>query len=863
MLNKQLNELIEWYWDFGSKRGGGNNVQYRISTGDWLDPVMQIVERDKAIIASAKNTKACLALWGPSQSGKSMMLSQYVDGINKDGTDSALTWDDAHPVIFRRDKNDKSSVAAGTVIFNPYNHGSDASGLPTRYTLKGEDDGVNRDFPIEVKFTTRPQIMQSLARGYLEVGLMRSMPRRYDMESFRETLARHEQACTGQSNTMSRESYQILKDTADVIECMKMKDRFKFMFDNINHWKEIRKEFVSSRPLLSNKEQAKKFMTEILWDSCPNLTMFYEEAEKLRAKIQKKWDGYKILAEMEVGALLLDIDSFEYLFTSNNNEDEEFFRNRVCNLSFSVDDIKKEVHLFIDKSGLPSAEDGEESDDKIVIRGKKFGIFQAICAELIVPLREQNIPLLDGSEFTALMEKNDILDFPGVSDYVDANNQKTKVDCFDEKDRTQGYLKVCKEVFKRGKTQCFVHSYIQSYGIDAFAILCAIAKLGIRQPSLLNEGINGWMDSFPDSVEPMPVFINLTFFADVIESIKINNKGLETFSERIRVLDFLERAKPSFFATTYSVAPIPAGTNQEKTVNDILGNVSLRNMLGEGGYEQDRGNRSADLEKGKEVLNALWGKNNGQGYMLEKIAGKLDIRNRMDRGKRILKNDIETLLNLMSKHMPDKNAKNVAEIQRVLNDCADQIDIATAPMSRAEDFRDLSDVVNRPFDVSPDEFELIPLEAKKTDINEIDDYVQRQIPKWYEKRIDNIKEYGNLKSEHLNAVVKALRQTLVDKREDLATMITDQLGNIHDNRVADAARYPFSFAFSNILRCGKIYAEEKDSKDPSQTLQDYIDAEFIRTTHNPQRKKSPYLDWIINPIRDRIRELAREYNAGR
>ena len=43
-------------------------------------------------ILDSMNQKTCLALWGMSQTGKSTLLSQYLDGRRANGNDSALTW---------------------------------------------------------------------------------------------------------------------------------------------------------------------------------------------------------------------------------------------------------------------------------------------------------------------------------------------------------------------------------------------------------------------------------------------------------------------------------------------------------------------------------------------------------------------------------------------------------------------------------------------------------------------------------------------------------------------------------------------------------------------------------------------------
>jgi hypothetical protein len=396
-----MHKLINWYWDYGVKRGNSPDDPDRelrkISIGNWLDPLVKILDRQTAICKNS-NRKACLALWGPSQTGKSTLLSRYIDGICTDGSDSALTWDEKYKTRFSPPEtgvDNLRAIAPNTLLFNPYNHQSDASGVATRYTLKDINSGVDNQFPIEIIFTSRVQIIQSVALGYLSECERVEEDFNFTVENFIEEISKLEP-----SSEIDSEAYLLLKDLADAIEFMRGNRRFSNLFKNGAWDNKIRAALVSAPGLLCNKAVVEKFMARILWDSAEKLTFFYKKAEHLLCELAGKWAKYKILATMEVGALLLDIDTFKSYDTPEGN-DALKIRDKVSRLSYKIDEGV--VKVFVGDTGS-------------IISGDSFGLFQTICAELIVPVKKEALEIIPHKKtFSQLIEKCDILDFPGVS----------------------------------------------------------------------------------------------------------------------------------------------------------------------------------------------------------------------------------------------------------------------------------------------------------------------------------------------------------------------------------------------------------------------------------------------------------------
>src|SRR5258708_7180163 len=89
-------KLLDWYWSYGAKR----QDTYTLPRSGWVKDIYE-VQRGMASIEEAKaKTRPAVAVWGPSQCGKSTLVSTYMDEntvfINKEGEDgknSALHWE--------------------------------------------------------------------------------------------------------------------------------------------------------------------------------------------------------------------------------------------------------------------------------------------------------------------------------------------------------------------------------------------------------------------------------------------------------------------------------------------------------------------------------------------------------------------------------------------------------------------------------------------------------------------------------------------------------------------------------------------------------------------------------------------------
>lgn len=829
-----MKQLVDWYWTHGIKRGFDPNDPDReirkVSIGGWLDPVARIIDRNFDIQSNA-GQKACLALWGPSQTGKSTMMSRYVDGEMEDGTDSALTWTPLLKTRFSPPKSGVDSIPSNTLVFNPFNHQSDASGVATRYTLKSaKDAGINTNFPVKIKFTTRAQIIQSIALGYLSECEAVDEQRIFTQEAFLDEFD------SGDVINPDKEAYALLRDIANVIEFMKGHPRFSNLFKKDEWNKKIRKALVSSPRLLSSKKEAEHFLGKIFWDASPVLSKFYLEAENLLQKLQQEWSGCVILATMEVGALILDIDSYKSYVSPEGMQGQKI-KEKVSALSYTRADNEIQISVKTG-SGSPA------------ISGDKFGYFQALCAELVVPLKKENLENSPKkATFLTLAEKCDFLDFPGVSNkntghsIGDGNAALINLSSVDASE-------IFTKVFKQGKTQCFVYNYVKKYGIDAFSVLVRTDRYP-SQSSLLNSGICEWLTSFDSNWKPgkptdLPVFVNMTFFASLINHVAINGigNGLDPYVERIQgQLKFAHKRSAKFFATTYHQFPdgkIENPAKKQTTVDSILKDpvFTIRTGLTE------------------ENINAVYEVDGGLDYMFKSINEIINSNRRKDRCRAILAKDEEEILRLISNLLPsdvdcaiDARKAKLQQCKNTLEKTIDDFEQNFEPAG----FQELSTQVKKLFSASSSVFDPIPLNAMSMNRKDIHSYVKAQIAKWYEDKVSSLEESDYISNEDQHTILMALRDSIDEN--SLFELLNGQLGQITNRIMADAARYPFSIAFGNLLQKGVSFLTSEaivGERNPV-ILTDFIEAEIRKSC---AKDGSPYYYTILKPLLERLETLA-------
>ena len=832
--------LIDWYWQYGVMRGQDpadpDRELRKMPIGMWLDSAVRLLDRRERILSNGSG-RACIALWGPSQTGKSTLLSRYIDGFAEDGSDSALTWNPAHPVRFSPSVELGASLAAiypNTLVFNPYHHHSDASGVATRYTVRADDDAtVDKNFPVEVRLASRVQVIHALSRGYLSECNPEGENIVYQQDAWVDRF-------TGEKDPQrlpDSATYSLLRDMASVLESMENTSRFNNLFRNGSWERRVRPAIVSSSACATTQE-AEDCLCEVFWDASVPLSNLYRSIESLRGDLRAKWgESPRILAEPEVAALLLDIDSYRSFLSPGVDRSVQ---DKVSRLQWQRDASTGIVRLSIGASGSPE------------ISGKAFGYFQVLIAELVVPMRRSALAAPGKEAFASLVDKADLLDFPGLSNVNKGSETgvvtETRLDL-----ALVSEADLLTRVFKEGKTQSFVHNYTHSYGIDAFIVLARTD----RPPSksdILSEGIGTWLRSYdpewkPGAAAPMPVFLDVTFLADTLNGIALNgigSDGLSPIVSRMQDnLSFAGRGGARWFVTTYPQFP---GGKVDNPDNPGMRNRTIDSMLADTAF-------SKATQFTREALSSVYEDDGGVGYMLRCIEAELRPERRTARCREILSRDWGVLSQSILRHLPTEGDAGAEGRRQTIRKCREGI---LQELDRIEQqgegpggYADLAAHLKRLFGAPSTMFDPIPFKASDAG-QQLDSYLKAQFLKWYSNRMECVEDSPVLGLSQQQEILATLRDALTIA--PLKRYLKTSLGSISDRRTAEAARFPFSMAFANLLLCGSC---ERESTAVIGEANPALLDELLRAkdTEDSVKSLSPYYLSVILPVLKRLETL--------
>ncbi len=472
-------KLIDWYWEHGSKRQG----IYALSRGGWLDRALRLLHEHEAIVrACTQFSRPTMALWGPSQSGKSTLLAPFIDAeAQEKGYSESLCWGGV------RARFSGNNQDGDTAILNPYNLGADASGCVTRYTLRRQKGEENPEFsrfpeveypewPVEVEFAGEREILFSLAVGYLSETNGKDQNGEEVLLSS-EKLEEITQKVITPSAVANKEAYTQLVEVLNVMDAL-VDMEFSRYSGLRSEWPQRRMALLSHDALISSVDVVLNFAAELFWDAWPKLTSVYR---RLRLKSREFPSTKRYFCDIRMAALLLNISSVSdyQLYDSVRQQVTTCTHREIAPgvAAFSADPSCG-ARLF------PDIED--------------FALTQALVSLITVPLRcdvmlSQSMP----RELRKVLAMADLLDFPGV-----ANENKAaeglKDNMLDLGYRPDAHttppMWALTKLMKRGKTASIVLSKSRDLNIDAFSLLVRMptATTYPAHPDQLMRGIRSW-----------------------------------------------------------------------------------------------------------------------------------------------------------------------------------------------------------------------------------------------------------------------------------------------------------------------------------------------------------------------------------
>lgn len=822
----KANKTIDWYWKYGIKRV---DPRYEVSRGSWLDAVYRLRDQAQAVSRSELRAKPTMAIWGPSQTGKSTLLSGYLDEPSDDlGVHSALKWSQAEPVRFvvGGDKSDR------VIVLNPFNFGSDASGCVSRFTLCDDKDVKYPDYPVELELATEPQLMQALAVGYLsecEAKNAKGEVTTWDADSFKALLDKQSPPGVPQ-----RATFEAIQQLANILDLLILSELPRYQ-NLAPLWdKSLRPLLLQNSALLGSVEKIQAFSFDLLWDNWSSLTQAFRNLAQKRRSIIKQWgESTKIYCSYRAAAVLLDIDSCKKC-ESNPSIHQKVLALTVCKEGDSI--------LIGSGTGAQLAGSPEE-----------FGYFQGLVWELRISVR-RDVLCSRAPVLCQFLEKADLLDFPGVANSYGNASRHTDASL------AQNPIFALAEVLKRGKTASIVVTSARNLDIDGFSLLMRLGRFP-AQPIQLVSGIRSWLKAYgqpwPPHGKALPLNMVMTFCSTLINqviSVGIRD-GLHGCFDQLKSLGHLADPKVvNAFATNYS--HFPEGKITDNLENQV---AALNRILEDSAFHERFGDS-------KESFHEMY-KNGGTDYVFQKLTEQASSSRRRDLVLARLQESAVQLQGLISQHVPSAGAASIR--QMALNGWRDGIRTRLK-----DDFTDggkqcvssrLSRYLRYFLNIDPEELDEIPLNAIPARVN-VRAFIEKQYGTWRSKRVSypHLNEIGISDGTHASRILSYFIEASDFSAVEL--FFRDNLGYVGSRTESKHLRRFLAAKMTGaMMQCLSTTRhvnrpEVGGAEAVKPLLEEYASLEELQK-YDPE--KSPHYHVVILPLLQRLEEVAQSGTGNR
>lgn len=759
-----VGQMMEWYWEYGVER-----KEYTIQPAG-LYTLNEVWERQRAI-GKACDGKPCVAFWGPSQSGKSTLLSYYIDGDDPDGADSALSWGSRN-VRFSPDQEGRTK--ANTTVFNPQNGRNDASGLVTRFYMPVDDRDVDEEFPISLIPASRKQVLHALAVGY-----------RKECKNASETISAVdierkivEKSGVG-SVTLDRESFLFVSDLCDVCKILSATDTFFKTYGN----EDFRSKAIQSK-YASNIDEAWGLAGLLLWDGNEVMTRL---AKKIISFSKERLGGCnEIMVSVEAAAKLEDISSL----------------SRTTSEMSGLSLVNEGGQLKIGKgTTLSSAE---------------FGLLQACVGEMRVPLRKTK-----SNVFNDFLMKHDLLDIPGAA------NHATGSDVGDSNlvDLTSGdpdlEKKILVKVYKTGKTLSVVYGQAENCSVDSFVVFVPLRREGgVSRPKVIEEGIRAWLAPYMEcgsdafaTRPPLSLYINISLFSgELAKELANQRNGLANVTD-LR-LAFADKKCVDYFFTTNKFMPCNLSPQLRAKFED----------------DDDFARAYLSDEFGGRSWNALFDdpEKLGTDFMFKVLNG-VNSTKRLAKYEDISKYDITRVLSAVADARPQDMDATERRQRNVLEYLLSQLEeIVSLPDQTREKDMAVS-FIKCIFDVDYSLLDSIPTRPSRKSDEEIGHYINSQMQKWIANRtlvVSSTIEARRMLNDPV-ADAQPLLEALTCHSDDIVEIFKSTFSFVVNSDIAREARGPFALMLSNVFATGEVGIARRADVQNAVPIEGIVSADLM------------------------------------
>ncbi|MCC5839593.1 MAG: hypothetical protein JJT96_05665 [Opitutales bacterium] len=549
--------LDDWFWRHGREREG----KYQLPPWEWAFRLATLRRRVHTMMDARRQERPAMAVWGPSQTGKSTSVSAYMDAgarfsgdAQTDGEGSGLYWPGGLPFFFMAPRvADTGSLPPhmnGRVL-NPFNKGMDGSACLSRFTagsLKGEGGRLpvpDPLHPVRLEWVAPSDLMHALACGYGSecLGPDDALPTQWNAEKLRKRIQTFKSRnASGRKGPPDRAAFERLLDLCGVVESLANSEDSPFtgLAESSTALQSVLEGLFMEEWLLADPTVVDHLAYDILWDGCGALTELFEKMRHTyEAHLGRggNWAGKELFCSLEAAGLFLNMGACVVAYKApetNPDSPEAIIQNLIRKLSWREEGGR--ILISCDSAGGQLLSTDAEA----------FSVIQGLVWELVIPVNLENLPEHPFPEaperpntLRTYLGRADLLDFPGVGndrrnkenriilDPARIREARTSAGCPDASPQDRARAERCftpvlffKQIVKRGKTASIVNTYAKRLNMDGFALFQGLRGFACPNADQLISGVRMWWRYMspeyyrdPEGESPLPLNLILTWWA--------------------------------------------------------------------------------------------------------------------------------------------------------------------------------------------------------------------------------------------------------------------------------------------------------------------------------------------------------------
>ncbi len=460
-VKQTLNDLERWYWCHGIERI--NRTDYPLRP-DWAAEIYTIQRTATQILERQHYPRPALAIYGESQVGKSTILMTELDDTRaiadtsgENTVLSAIQWDD-RPVTWGdwRSWHDSADyIVTKTEPLNPYSAGTDATAVPTRFTLT--TNVTEPQIPYQIRMQSVDSLIAALYAGLSDHGQI-------DAPNGKPRGIKKIEITPGEPDADLQRALMLLEAVRQMVA------EKELLINEAGRRVHELEPFSINELFPCTYNQARRWVGEYLFGKSHSLfDNILSEHLRLIELLEFLNQYNTVLCSPLVARRILKFDH-----SGEETLSEMMFYER------SNENGRRELAMAMEHEYDPSERWQVMDRDRLPIT--RVVAFQLVVRELVVPVREDVLGRIN-APFADVLRHADIIDFPGISIMPDRHRGQSI-----DNDERRAF------VLKFGKTACVLRDFVASELIDGILFVCtAEGKIRDSTSDLFTRVIERWV----------------------------------------------------------------------------------------------------------------------------------------------------------------------------------------------------------------------------------------------------------------------------------------------------------------------------------------------------------------------------------